>query len=106
LTTPLDNAAAFARWVEATPAVELMIPAPLNIVCFRVVRAGLDDAASDDLNRRAVRAIQQDGRAFVTGTAWNGRSAIRAAFDNWRTTLADVTLLQAAVADVAKDLPA
>jgi len=102
----VDNAAAFARWVEATPAVELMNPAPLNIVCFRVVRAGLDDAASDDLNRRAVRAIQQDGRAFVTGTAWNGRSAIRAAFDNWRTTLADVTLLQAAVADVAKDLPA
>jgi hypothetical protein len=67
-----------------------MNPAPLNIVCFRVVRAGLDEAASDELNRRAVRAIQQDGRAFVTGTVWNGRSAIRAAFDNWQTTLADV----------------
>lgn len=100
----VDNAAAFARWVEATPGVELMNPAPLNIVCFRVVRAGLGDAASDELNRAAVLAIQRDGRAFVTGTVWNGHAAIRAAFDNWQTTPKDVKLLQDAVADVAGDL--
>jgi hypothetical protein len=47
-----------------------------------------------------VRAIQVDGRAFVTGTVWNGRAAIRAAFDNWRTTADDVAILQSAIVDV------
>ncbi|QKS28478.1 MAG: aspartate aminotransferase family protein [Candidatus Accumulibacter similis] len=102
----VDNAAAFARWVDETPGVELMNPAPLNIVCFRLVRAGLDELASDELNRLAVRAIQSDGRAFVTGTVWQGRAAIRAAFDNWRTAPADVRLLQEAVAQVGDSLSA
>ena len=100
----VDHAAAFARWVEATPDVELMNPAPLNIVCFRIVREGCGKAATDELNRLAVRAIQEDGRAFVTGTIWNGQAAIRAAFDNWQTTLDDVAMLQAAVKDVATSL--
>ena len=97
----VDNAAAFARWVEATPGLALMNPAPLNIVCFRLIRDGLDEAATDRLNRDAVDAIQRDGRVFVTGTVWHGRAAIRAAFDNWQTTSADVALLQAAVRAVA-----
>ncbi|HRF74130.1 MAG TPA: pyridoxal-dependent decarboxylase [Accumulibacter sp.] len=100
----VDNAAAFARWVEATPGIELMNPAALNIVCFRILGRGRDEAATDELNRTAVRAIQGDGRAFVTGTVWNGHAAIRAAFDNWQTTLDDVALLQGAVADVTRSL--
>ena len=100
----VDNAAAFAAWVASMPALELMNPAPLNIVCFRLTAAGLTDDALDELNREAVRAIQADGRTFVTGTSWAGRAAIRAAFDNWRTTLADVALLQDAVGDVRKRL--
>ncbi|WP_300339778.1 pyridoxal-dependent decarboxylase [Accumulibacter sp.] len=100
----VDNAAAFARWVEATPGIELMNPAALNIVCFRILGRGRDEAATGELNRTAVRAIQGDGRAFVTGTVWNGHAAIRAAFDNWQTTLDDVALLQGAVADVARSL--
>lgn len=100
----VDNAAAFARWVEATPGVELMNPAPLNIVCFRIVREGCEKAVTDEMNRLAVRAIQVDGRAFVTGTIWNGHAAIRAAFDNWQTTLDDVEMLQAAVKDIATSL--
>lgn len=100
----VDNAAAFARWVETTPGVELMNAAPLNIVCFRLLDGGRDDQATDELNRRAVDAIQRDGRAFVTGTVWNGHAAIRAAFDNWQTTPDDVAMLQAAVADVARSL--
>ena len=97
----VDHAAAFARWVEATPGLALMNPAPLNIVCFRLIRDGLDPVATDRLNRDAVDAIQRDGRAFVTGTIWHGRAAIRAAFDNWQTTSDDVALLQAVVREIA-----
>jgi glutamate/tyrosine decarboxylase-like PLP-dependent enzyme len=99
----VDHAAAFARWVEATPGVELMNSAPLNVVCFRLVGHG-GETANDEGNRLAVRALQADGRAFVTGTVWNGRAAIRAAFDNWQTTAADVALLEAAVEHVARSL--
>lgn len=94
-----ENAAAFADWAEARDGVEVMAPTPLNIVCFRVVMPGYGDDALDDLNRTTVAAIQRDGRAFVTGTTWGGRAAIRAAFDNWATTHDDVAILQQAVVD-------
>lgn len=100
----VDNAAAFASWVAATPGFELMNPAPLNIVCFRIVEPGRSPEELDSLNRAAVHAIQADGRAFVTGTVWGGRAAIRAAFDNWRTGGADVAILQGAVLDVTSRL--
>ena len=93
------NASDFATWVEATPGVELMAPAPLNIVCFRYVVEG-DDDANDELNREAVAAIQRDGRVFVTGTVWSGRAAIRAAFDNWATRQEDVDILKETIADI------
>lgn len=94
-----ENAGALVDWVEATEGIELLAPAPLNIVCFRVVAPGLGDDALDDLNRSTVAAIQRDGRAFVTATTWRGQAAIRAAFDNWATTAADVEVLQDAVSD-------
>jgi glutamate/tyrosine decarboxylase-like PLP-dependent enzyme len=100
----VDNAAAFAAWVESTPGLELMNPALLNIVCFRLAADDLADEEIDRINREAVSAIQADGRAFVTGTTWTGRAAIRAAFDNWRTSTADVGLLQDAVMDVRAGL--
>ncbi len=96
----LDNAWAFADWVDAEPGLELMAPAPLNIVCWRYTPDGLDEEATDQFNREAIAAIQSDGRAFVSGTVWNGRAAIRCAFDNWTTTMADVEILESAVRDV------
>ncbi len=100
----VGNAATFASWVDAAPGLELMAPAPLIIVCFRYAPAHLrdDPAATDAFNREAVAALQADGRAFVTGTAWNGRAAIRAAFDNWATGPADVAILQEAVREIGE----
>jgi glutamate/tyrosine decarboxylase-like PLP-dependent enzyme len=94
-----DNASQFAAWVSANPNLSLVAPAPLNIVCFRVTPAHIDESKHDDLNRRVVAAIQRDGRAFVTGTFWRGHAAIRAAFDNWMTSPEDVGVLESTVAD-------
>ena len=94
----IANAADFAAWVVAEDGLELMNPAALNIVCFRLRSAGLDQEAADARNRRAVRALQSGGRVFVTGTVWRGRAAIRAAFDNWMTGTQDVEILKQAVA--------
>jgi glutamate/tyrosine decarboxylase-like PLP-dependent enzyme len=98
----LANAAAFAAWVEATPGLELAAPAPLNIVCFRYAPSGSTPTEADAANQAAVAALQADGRAFVTGTIWQGRAAVRAAFDNWSTQAADIELLQDAVLDIGR----
>jgi glutamate/tyrosine decarboxylase-like PLP-dependent enzyme len=100
----VDNAGSFAGWVDATPELELMAPAPLNIVCFRYAPDEMGPDETDDFNRRAVSAIQADGRVFVTPTAWDGRAAIRAAFDNWATSPADVEILQESLADTLRNL--
>ena len=102
----IANAADFAAWVVAEDGLELMNPAALNIVCFRLAPAGLDPEAADARNRRAVRALQSGGRVFVTGTVWRGRAAIRAAFDNWMTRREDVTILKQAVSEVRDRPPA
>jgi glutamate/tyrosine decarboxylase-like PLP-dependent enzyme len=100
----LDNAALLGSWIAATEDLELLADVNLNIVCFRYAPPGWDEDARDDLNRRAVTAIQEDGRAFVSGTAWNGHAAIRAAFDNWATSAGDVRILTEALADTGRQL--
>ncbi len=100
----LDNAAAFAAWVDAMPEFELLAPAPLIIVCFRAVPAGLDEAATDAFNCDLVTALQADGRVFVSGTVWEGKAAVRAAFDNWATGPEDVGMLEEAIWEVARRL--
>jgi glutamate/tyrosine decarboxylase-like PLP-dependent enzyme len=94
-----DNAAAFAAWIEATDGLELLAPAPLNIVCWRYTPVGLDATATDTFNRAAVTALQTDGRVFVSPTTWRGHAGLRCAFDNWLTTADDVAILQRAVSD-------
>ena len=100
----LGNAAAFARWVTAEPGLELVAPAPLNIVCFRYAPVGLDAGATDAFNRAVVAALHADGRVVVSGTTWRGRDAVRAAFVNWATGPADVAILRRAIVDVGRRL--
>jgi glutamate/tyrosine decarboxylase-like PLP-dependent enzyme len=93
----IHNAALFAAWVDEQPLLELMAPAHLNIVCFRVLSEGDSDAGTDALNSTVIDMIQRGGIAYVTPTRWQGRGAIRAAFDNWATATDDVYALEQAV---------
>jgi aromatic-L-amino-acid decarboxylase len=76
--------------IEATPALELMAPASLNIVCFRFRFDGLDAEALDERNRELLVAIQSSGVAAPSSTKIDGRFAIRVALFNHRTTAAHV----------------
>lgn len=102
----LDNAAAFGDWLESNPDTELLAPVNLNMVCWRYAPEGLNPTETDLFNRDAVTAIQRDGRAFLTPTVWDGKQAIRCAFDNWATSLDDARVLQAAVQDISESLAA
>jgi glutamate/tyrosine decarboxylase-like PLP-dependent enzyme len=78
--------------IAAEPALELLAPAQLNIVCFRY-RA--EDA--DRINADIVTALQESGIAAPSMTSLDGKLAIRAALFNHRTEQADVDALVDAV---------
>jgi hypothetical protein len=57
----------------------------LNQVLFRL--------ESDKRTQHALRAVQRSGEAFLTGTTWDGRAAIRVSVSNWQTSEDDVERL-------------
>jgi aromatic-L-amino-acid decarboxylase len=60
----------FGRWVEASERFELVVPPPLNLVCFRHV-AG--DAASQELLDR----LNRSGKLYLTHTKLDERFVLR-----------------------------
>jgi glutamate/tyrosine decarboxylase-like PLP-dependent enzyme len=80
--------------IEKEPALELLAPVALNIVCFRY-RSG----HADDVNRNIVADLQESGIAAPSTTTVNGCLAIRAAIVNHRTNKSDIdALIRAAIA--------
>jgi aromatic-L-amino-acid decarboxylase len=89
----------FAGWVEAEPGWELAAPHPLSVVCFR--RAG-----SDELNARILERVNADGRIFISSTRLGGRTVLRLAIGNERTTADDVALAWTILRQTAASLEA
>src|SRR5512143_1229378 len=79
--------------IKATPELELMAPAPLNIVCFRYKAAGLDVEALNRLNQEIMFELHEQGIAVPTYTMLDGKFAIRVAHTNHRTRYEDFDLL-------------
>ncbi len=100
----LDNAAHLARRVEETPALELLAPVPLNVVCFRYRPAGIPESELDELNARIADAALLDGRVYFGTTRWAGKVAFRPVFVNWRTTNADAELVVDVVLELGRKL--
>ncbi len=99
------QAAHLADLVERHPRLELLAPAPLNIVCFRYTVPGKDDAALNALNEEILLRIQESGLAIPSHTLLQGRFAIRVAITNHRSRREDFDLLARAVADTGDALP-
>ena len=103
LAQVIDHSCQLAHYLEqrinADPALEMMAPVNLNIVCFRLrCPAHVSDAAADAINRELLIAIQESGAAAPSSTKVNGRLVIRAALFNHRSTTADMDKLLAAIA--------
>lgn len=79
--------------VNAAPELELMAPAPLNIVCFRYNPGGMDEATLDEHNREILYRLQEQGIAAPSSTILDGKFAIRVAITNHRSRLEDFDLL-------------
>lgn len=91
-------AQALATRVRAEPALELLAPVALNVVCFRLRPAAGQDG--DALNAAVVADLHEAGIAAPSTTSVNGQLAIRAAIVNHRTRREDIDRLVDAVLEL------
>jgi len=95
----ISRSCGLARYLEsrilAEPALELIAPAQLNIVCFRYLAADADSVNSD-----IAATLQESGIAAPSVTTVKGVVAIRAALFNHRTQARDIDALIAGVLEI------
>ncbi|HEX5798964.1 MAG TPA: aminotransferase class V-fold PLP-dependent enzyme [Gaiellaceae bacterium] len=89
-----SHARTFAERLGEADDVEVLNDVVLNQV---LVRFGEDDGATQEV----VRRVQDDGTAWLSGTIWQGRAAMRISVSNWRTSEADVERSVASILDAA-----
>jgi len=75
------HARRFADGLAALGA-EILNDVELNQVLFRF--------ATDEETTAVLKAVQEDGSAWMGGTVWDGRPAIRISVSNWQTSNDDV----------------
>jgi len=76
-------ASVFEEWVRDDSDWELSAPRPFSVVCFRLRGA---DAANDEL----VERVNRTGEIFISPTKLSGRTVLRLAVGNARTTEDDI----------------
>jgi glutamate/tyrosine decarboxylase-like PLP-dependent enzyme len=90
LGAAISHSCALARYLEGriqeTPELELMAPAELNIVCFRY-------RAENSVNAEIAIRLQESGVVAPSTTRIGGRTVIRAAIVNHRTSRAEMDAL-------------
>ncbi|MGZ5456533.1 MAG: pyridoxal phosphate-dependent decarboxylase family protein [Thermoanaerobaculia bacterium] len=84
----VDRSCARARQMadilRRAPGVEVLNDVVLNQV---LVRFGGDD----ELTRRVIAGVQQEGTCWLGGTTWQEKAAMRVSVSNWSTTEEDAT---------------
>jgi aromatic-L-amino-acid decarboxylase len=73
----------FEGWVREEPGWELAAPRPFSLVCFRL-------QASDEANAALLERVNRSGEVFLSSTTLRGRTVLRLAVGNARTTEDDV----------------
>ena len=104
IQTDIDNAQYLARLIHGSDRFELMAPVPLSIACFRCISATKSESDTEQLNKKLIKAVEQDGRIFLTGTQIDGKTALRTCFINPRTTRNDVERIPRVILDLADTL--
>jgi glutamate/tyrosine decarboxylase-like PLP-dependent enzyme len=97
--TGCDVAQHMAARISREPALELLAPVPLNIVCFRVARGAAD---LNQFNKDLVADLQESGIAAPSTTTIDGKLAIRAGVFNHRSTREDADALVDGILAMAK----
>jgi glutamate/tyrosine decarboxylase-like PLP-dependent enzyme len=88
-----SRARQMAELLARTPGVTILNEVVLNQV---LVRFGDDD----DVTRRVIAGVQDEGTCWLGGTTWHDRAAMRISFSNWATSAEDVIRSADAIARV------
>jgi aromatic-L-amino-acid decarboxylase len=100
----IDQAHYLAALIDTAPELELAAPVTLNVVCFRYIRPGLDEAALDALNDEILVELQERGIAAPSGTTIGGKYVLRVANTNHRSRREDLNILAREVIRIGKEL--
>lgn len=95
IRSAIDTGINLARYAEelmrADARFEILSPARLGIICFRVHPKNVDDPARlDRLNEEINQRIVSGGRHFISSTRLDGRFSLRICVLGFRTTKADI----------------
>ncbi len=85
--------------VEQEPALELLAPVTMNIVCFRFVPPNAENVDLNALNKQILMRLHEEGVSAPSYTMLHGQYAIRVCIVNHRTRKGD---LEALVGDVLR----
>ncbi|MBS1228160.1 MAG: Glutamate decarboxylase [Proteobacteria bacterium] len=100
ITRNCEQAAQMAMLVETTPGLRLSSPVRLNVCCFSAAPREWEGSAQDSLNAKITSELQLSGDAVFSTTKLDGRTVIRAAITNHRTSEEDIIYAISAVARV------
>ncbi len=82
------HARAFAAGLARLPGCELLTEVVINQVLFRF--------GDDETTDRVLRQVVESGEAWLSGTVFGGRKAIRLSVSNWQTSEDDIARALAA----------
>ena len=88
------HAARIADELSKLPGAELLNDVVLNQVLVRF--------ESDERTTAVLEHVQESGEAWMSGTTWDGRAAIRVSVSNWQTSERDVDRTVAAFTAAAR----
>ena len=93
-----------AAMVEREPGLELAAEPETSIVAFRARPADCPPERLEEINRALPEAVQARGRAFVTGTVFDGRETLRACILHPDTTEEHLKILVEEVVETSRSL--
>ena len=90
------HARRLAAGLAAVPGCQVVNDVVLNQVLVRFT--------DDETTARVLAAVQDSGEAWMSGTQWGGRAAIRLSVSSWRTSDADIDRALAAFKQATKEI--
>ena len=110
----LDEKMDLAEWaqrrLEETPGIEIVAPAQLSLVAFRLRPEGVEGEELDALNRALLERINARQNVFLTGTSVDCGFVLRICVLSFRTHLEHLEVamrdLQASIEDLLAEAPA
>ena len=93
----IEMAQQFTEWVGISGDFELIVPAPLNLVCFA-------HKSGDEFNRKLLETINMQGKIYLTHTVINGRYILRMCIAQTHTQVEHVQQAWQIIQEAAKQL--